>query len=58
MKAQVIIFDKSEAKKHSICFKTTQESPAVTSIYVMKTALEGAVPKKLKVTIEDEVAQL
>ena len=56
MKAQVIIFDKSEAKKHSICYKTSQESPAVTSIYVMKTALEGAVPKKLKVTIEDEVA--
>ena len=56
MKKLIVVFDKSEAKKHSICFKTSQESPAVTSIYVMKTALDGGVPKKLKVTIEDEVA--
>jgi len=56
MKKLTVIFDKSEAKKHSICFKTSQESSAVTSIYVMKTALAGGVPKKIKVTIEDEAA--
>jgi hypothetical protein len=51
MKTQVIIFDKPEPKKHSICYKTTQDSPAITSVYVMKTHLGGKVPGKIKVTV-------
>ena len=58
MKPQVILFNKPEPKKHSICYKTTQDSPAVTSIYVMKTHLPSPPPKVVKVTVElpDEVA--
>jgi hypothetical protein len=48
---QVVIFDKFEAKKHSVCYKTSQENPAVTSIYVMKSALPNPYPKKLKVVL-------
>jgi hypothetical protein len=53
MNKQVVIFDKSEKKKHSVCFKTSQNDPAVTSIYVMKSALGSPSPIKIKVTIEE-----
>jgi hypothetical protein len=53
MKEQVIIFDVPEGKKHSVCYKTRQDSPAVTSIYVMRSHLGLTVPKKLKVVISE-----
>lgn len=55
MEKQEVIFDKSEKKKHSVCFKTTQINPAVTAIYVMKLSLGTPVPKKIKVTIEEVI---
>jgi len=53
MEKQVIIFDKPESKKHSICYKPSQEDPAMTSIYVMRSHLGVPPPLKLKVTIEE-----
>jgi hypothetical protein len=53
MEKQTIVFDKPEGKKHSVCYKTSQQEPAVTSIYVMRTALGSPVPRKIKVTIEE-----
>jgi hypothetical protein len=50
---QVVVFDSSEEKKHSVCFKTSQERPGVTSIYIMKSCLGQPYPKKVKVTIEE-----
>ncbi len=51
---QSVIFDTYEEKKHSVCYNTTQENPAVTSIYVMKTALPKPYPKKITVTLSSE----
>jgi hypothetical protein len=53
MEKQTVIFDKVEPKKNSLCFKTTQEDPAITSVYVMKYALGKPFPAKIKVTIEE-----
>ena len=55
MKKQEVIFDSYDHKKNSVCYKTSQSNPAVTSIYLMRTALSGSavIPKKLKVTIEE-----
>jgi hypothetical protein len=53
MEKQEVIFDKSEGKKHSVCYKTSQENPAISSIYIMRSALGGSVPKKIKCTIEE-----
>jgi hypothetical protein len=53
METQVVIFDKMEGKKNSCCYKTTQDDPAITSVYVMKYALGQPYPKKIKVTIEE-----
>lgn len=46
-----VLFDKMEAKKHSVCYKTSQENPAVTSIYVMKGSLPQPYPKKIRIKI-------
>lgn len=53
MKKQEIVFDKSEPKKHSIRFKTFDQEAACTDIYIRRTALDGAIPKKIRVTIEE-----
>ena len=54
MNKQEVVFEQSEPKKHSVCFKTNQVKPAVVSIYVMRTAFAGStIPKKIKVTIEE-----
>jgi hypothetical protein len=53
MDKQVVVFDISEGKKHSVCYKTSQDSPAVASIYIMRSVLKGSVPKKIKMTIEE-----
>ena len=53
MEKQTVIFDKVEPKKNSLCFKTTQEDPAITSVYVMKYALGKPFPQKIKITIEE-----
>jgi hypothetical protein len=53
MKAQTVVFDKMEPKKNSCCYKTSQEDPAITSVYVMKYALGQLYPKKIKVTVEE-----
>lgn len=53
MEKQVVVFDKMEGKKNSCCYKTTQDDPAITSVYVMKYALGQPYPKKIKVTIEE-----
>jgi hypothetical protein len=53
MEKQVVIFDVPEAKKHSVCYKTKQDDPAITSIYVMRSHLGNPAPKKIKVTIEE-----
>lgn len=55
MEKQVIVFDKPEGKKHSVCFKTSQTDPAISAVYVMRSHLGGKVPKKIKVTIEEVV---
>lgn len=54
MEKQVIIFDKPEGKKHSICYKTSQNDPAIQSVYVMRSHLGNIPPKKIKITIEEE----
>ena len=48
-----IVFNKPEDKKHSICYKTDQEDPAVSAVYVMRKHLGKPTPKKIKVTIEE-----
>jgi len=53
MDKQIIVFNKQEPKKHSVCFKTDQADAAVTSIYIMRTSLGRPVPKTIKVTIEE-----
>jgi hypothetical protein len=53
MQKQIIIFDRPEDKKHSVCYKTGEENPAVTSIYVMRSHLGNPLPKKIKVTVEE-----
>jgi hypothetical protein len=53
MKKQTIVFDKPEGKKHSVCFKTSQDDPAITSVYVMRSHLGSPAPKKIKITIEE-----
>lgn len=54
MTKQEIIFDSSEPKKHSVCFKTSQKDPAISSVYLMRTAFAGQKePKKIKVTVEE-----
>ena len=54
MLTQVVIFDTPKSKKHSVRFDTSEPEPAVSSIYVSRKCFDGeAVPKKLKVTIED-----
>ena len=53
MEKKVIVFDKPESKKHSVCYKTSQEDPAVTSIYVMRSHLGIPLPLKIKVTVEE-----
>ena len=49
-------FDKSEAKKHSICYKPSEANPAMTSIYIMKSHMTMPYPKKLWVKVEIEEA--
>ena len=54
MKTQTVIFDQPKSKKHSVRFDTSEPEPAVSSIYVSRSCFKDeAVPKKLKVTIED-----
>jgi len=53
MEKREIIFDIPEDKKHSVCYKTAQADPAITSIYVQRSALGKPTPKKIKVTIEE-----
>ncbi len=53
MEKQVIVFDSSDPKKHSIRFNTSQDKAAIESIYVRREVLGKSVPTKLKVTIEE-----
>lgn len=54
MEKQEVIFDSMKPKKHSVCYKTKQTDPAVTSIYIMRSVLGGGeLPKKVKITIEE-----
>ena len=53
MNKQEVIFDTCEPKKHSVCYKTSQQNPAVTSIYIMKTALGQQFPAKIKMILEE-----
>lgn len=47
------MFETSEPKKHSVCYKTSDKKAAVQSIYVMCNILGTPVPKKIKITIEE-----
>ena len=53
MEKQVIIFDETDPKKHSIRFNTSDPEVATNSIYLKKTVIGLPVPKKIKVTIEE-----
>ena len=53
MEKTVIVFDKPEGKKHSVCYKTSQDNPAIASVYIMKSHLGTPAPKKIKITIEE-----
>ena len=53
MEKQVIVFDTSIPKKHSVCFKTSQADAAITTVYVMRTGLGKPIPTKIKVTVEE-----
>jgi len=53
MDKQVVVFSTYEPKKHSVCYKTKEVDVAITSIYIMRSALGTNVPKKIKVTIEE-----
>ena len=48
-----IIYDKAEPKKHSVRYNTSQAEPAVSSIYISRSALGGQIPLLIKVTIEE-----
>jgi hypothetical protein len=54
MDKQVIVFDIPEPKKHSICYKTKKDGAAISSVYIMRSALGSSIPKKIKITIEEE----
>jgi hypothetical protein len=53
MEKQVIVYDKSDPKKHSVRFNTSEDDAAIDSIYIKRTHLGNPIPKKLKVTIEE-----
>jgi hypothetical protein len=53
MNTQIIIFDKPEGKKHSVRYDTTEDNPAIGTIYVRREYLGTKAPKKLKITIEE-----
>ena len=48
----VVVIDAD--KKHSVQYKPLSNDAAVTSIYVMRRCLGPLVPKRLKVTLEEE----
>ena len=54
MEKQVIIFDQTDPKKHSVRYNTSDKSTsAVESIYIKRSHLGLAYPKSIKVTIEE-----
>lgn len=42
-----------EPKRHSIRYNGDGEQPAIQSLYIMKTSLQGEQPRRVKVTIEE-----
>ena len=56
MNKATVILANPEEKKHSVLYKAAegQQNPAVTSAYVMKTALGTPFPAKLKLTLEEQ----
>lgn len=53
MEKIVVVFDQLEPKKHSLRFNSSEQEPAVSSIYVSRKAFVGEVPTKIKITIEE-----
>ena len=53
MNKQEITFDIKEPKKHSVCYKTKQPDAPVQSVYIMRAAMGGTEPAKIKMTIEE-----
>ena len=47
------ILDVVEPKKYSVRYRSRDNSPAVESIYIMRTHLGNPTPKAVVVTIED-----
>lgn len=53
MEKQVITYSESVDKKHSVRFSNKLSEVAVSDIYIKRSAFGEAVPKKIKVTIEE-----
>jgi hypothetical protein len=54
MDKQVIVLTDAVDKKHSVCYKAKGDDPAVTTVYLMRTAFKpNKAPKAIRVTIED-----
>lgn len=55
MNKATVILSNPEEKKHSVLYKADagQVNPAITSAYVMKSALGTPFPAKIKVSIEE-----
>jgi hypothetical protein len=54
MKTLEVVFDQQVGKKHSVCFKTSQVDPAVSSIYVSRKHLGKPIPERIRIIIEEE----
>lgn len=54
METLEVVFDQQVGKKHSVCFKTSQVDPAVSSIYVSRKHLGKPIPERIRIIIEEE----
>jgi hypothetical protein len=50
---QTIVLDKVLPKKHSVRYDTSDKEAAISTIYLMRSALGSSIPKVIKVTVEE-----
>lgn len=53
MEKQEIILTINAPKKHSVRFSNKSVNAALSDVYIKRFALDSAIPKKIKITIED-----
>jgi hypothetical protein len=53
MKTETILVLDSE-KKHSVRYDARDDKGAMTSVYIMKSALKPPYPVRIKVTVEED----